>query len=146
MYTDMPRETLVCWYCWRGHRNNGGSPHCAVCGTSRIEKHAQVHEKERAVVYYNPLTGEHRTPPRADMPMPAVYAQQGYERRDILNMTQYERETGVVHEATNFNPGNEPLTDRDPMPPSHKPEVIRELARDMAEAMASGPWTGTDLA
>jgi hypothetical protein len=73
--------------------------------------------------------------------MPAVYQQQGFERREILNMSAWEKEAGVVHEATSFNPGNEPIPDKveTPKPPK---EVIDALARDIAEANASGPWTG----
>lgn len=100
-----------------------------------------MHASERAVVYYNPATGEHRTPARADMPLPIVYSQQGFERREILNMGQWEKEANVVHEATSFHPGNEPnpTTPERPKPPKH---VIEGLARDIAEANASGPWTG----
>lgn len=81
---------------------------------------AQPHVRERAVVYKNPLTGEHRTPARADTPMPEVYARQGYERHEIMNMAKHERDTGSVHEATNFNRGNEETNYRDPKPVERK--------------------------
>ena len=100
-----------------------------------------MHSSERAVVYYNPATGEHRTPARADVPMPEVYQRQGFERRELLSMLSWEKESGVVHEATNFNAGNEPETDRD-VPYKPDPKVVHELAKDIAAANASGPWTG----
>ena len=93
-------------------------------------------------MYYNPATGEHRTPARADTPMPAIYAQQGFERKEIMNMSQWEKEAGVVHEATSFNPGNEPNPTGVADTPKPSREVIESLAKDIAEANASGPWTG----
>lgn len=94
-------------------------------------------------MYYNPATGEHRTPPRADMPMPVQYERQGFERREIMSMTSWEKESGTVHEATNFNPGNEVICN-DPVPPKVDPKLIHDLAKDMADAFASGPWTGAE--
>lgn len=108
---------------------------------ARFEKHAQVHASERAVVYYNSSTGEHRTPPRSDVSMPEIYARQGFERREILQMTSWEKEAGVVHEASNFNPGNELAPDREVQQfPGPKPEVVKAIAEDVAKAVASGPW------
>jgi hypothetical protein len=92
------------------------------------------------VIYYNPATGEHKTPARADLPVPEVYAKQGFERREIMSMTAYERETGLVHEATNFNNGNEPNPEQHPTPTISK-QVKEDLIDDMREAMASGPFT-----
>lgn len=140
----MPRYTLQAWWCWRNHRNTGDQKKCAACGALRIEKHAQVHASERSVVYYNPLTGEHRTPMRNDQPVPEVYVQQGYERREILNMTKWEKEAGVVHEASNFSPGNEVAAMREPEVPTAPKEVIDQLAKDWADAAASGPFTTND--
>jgi hypothetical protein len=98
---------------------------------------------ERAVVYYNPVTGEHKTPPRADMPMPKVYERQGFERKEIMRMTDWERESGSIHEATNYNGGNEIMC-HDPVPYKRDPNVMKEIVQDMADAFASGPWTGAD--
>jgi len=136
------RRTLYLWWCGGCKTQNAAThTHCIRCGTSRKEKHAQVHTSERAVVYYNPATGERRTPPRADQPMPEVYARQGYERREILNMTQYERDTGLVHEATSFHPGNEPSPSMDPPHPKMPREARERLIDDVRAAIASGPFT-----
>lgn len=137
----MPRYTLLSWWCGCKERNEGSAKLCAKCGTSRIEKHAQIHASERAVVYLNPMTGERRTPARADQNVPEVYARQGFERHEIMNMTDYEKRTGVVHEATNFNPGNEPSPVKEPERKG-MPQAAREaLINEVREAMASGPWT-----
>ncbi len=136
------RYRLQAWWCgFCKTRNEGATRLCAFCRTSRIEKHAQVHASERAVVYVHPLTGERKTPPRADQPMPDIYARQGFERREILNMGAYEKETGVVHEASNYSPGNEVTAFREPERPPTPPAVRDALVRDLQEAYASGPWT-----
>lgn len=136
------RTSTIAWWCGLCDcRNIPENSQCVHCGHPRRERHAQIHSSERAVVYYNPATGEHRTPARADMPMPPVYATQGYERREILNMSQWEKEAGVVHEATSFHSGNEPMSS-EVAPPKASKEVIDALARDIADANASGPWTG----
>jgi len=140
----MPRYTLQFWYCWCKTKNEPAAEICVKCGASRHERHAQVHQSERAVIYRNPVTGERRTPARADQPMPEVYARQGFERMEIMNMTRYEKETGVIHEASNYSAGNETTAFREPEPAKAAPEVIAELARDVAAAAASGPWTERD--
>lgn len=61
-----------------------------------------------------------------------------------MNMTSWERESGTVHEATNFSPGNEPSPERYGTP-SMSRELKDSLIKDMSEAMASGPFTGTDV-
>jgi hypothetical protein len=95
------------------------------------------------VVFYNPATGEHRTPARADTPLSSSYAAAGFERREIMNMTAWEKESGTVHEATNFNPGNEMI--ETPLPePKKNPEAMKVLTDDIRAAIASGPWTGFD--
>jgi len=76
------------------------------------------------------------------MPMPQVYADQGFERHEIQSMTAWERQSGSVHEASNFNSGNEPSVSREPERPKMSPEVVKSLATDMAAAFASGPFTG----
>lgn len=92
------------------------------------------------MVYYNPATGDHRTPARSDVPMPEVYAAQGYERMEIMSMTTYEKQTGVVHEASNYS-GEAPLLLEPPVPSAPK-EAIQDVVDDMRAAIASGPWTG----
>lgn len=137
----MPRITHHSWYCVNSHKNSPADRKCVVCGTNHVERYAQVGMAERAVVYYNPATGEHRTPPRADMMMPESYAKQGFERKEILSMTAWEKEAGVVHEPSNFNSGNETFTN-DPPLLKKDPKLMHELAKDMADAIASGPFTG----
>lgn len=137
------RLTNYLWWCNRGHKNTGSNRSCVHCGQSKVERYAQVHSSERAVVYYNPATGEHRTPARADVPMPEVYQRQGFERRELLSMLSWEKESGVVHEATNFNSGNEIISD-EPIPFKPSFEVKKKLVQDIADAAASGPWTGAD--
>ena len=127
-----------------GHENPASNKACWKCGILCNEPTAQVRESQRAVVYVNPETGERRTPPRADMPMPEVYARQGFERQEILNMSAFEKQTGLVHEATNFHSGNEGIPTDPYIPPPPSKEIVENLAKDLAEAAASGPWTGAD--
>ncbi len=136
------RTTLYLWWCGGCRTQNvAAHPNCIKCGTPRRERHAQVHTSERAVVYYNPATGERRTPPRADQPIPEVYASQGFERREIMHMGQYERETGLVHEASSFHPGNEPSPWLEPERPATPRAVTEALIDDVRAAIASGPFT-----
>ena len=72
--------------------------------------------------------------------MPAVYANQGFERMEIESMVKFEKETGLIHEPTNFNPGNESIPVEPPRLAPGK-ELIDSLARDIGAAAASGPWT-----
>lgn len=134
------RRTSIAWWCRNGHRNDGPDRICHVCAHDRIERHAQVHPSERAVVFRHPVTGEIRNPGRADAPMPAEYAAQGYERHEIMNMTAYEKSTGQVHEASNFTPGNEPSPERHPTATAPK-EVKEGLLKIIADAHQSGDWT-----
>ncbi len=132
---------LHLWWCSSGHKNEGSDRDCRICSNSRIERHAQVHSSERAICYRHPVTGEIRRPARADQPMPEIYAQQGYVREEIMSMTAHERETGSVHEATSFLPGNEPMPqDRFETPKAPK-EVINAIIDDWRAANQSGNWT-----
>jgi predicted lipase len=65
----------------------------------RFQKNAKISHAERAVIYTNPLTGERIVPPRADTPMPQTYVDRGFVRKEITSMSQFEKETGLVHEA-----------------------------------------------
>ncbi len=70
---------------------------------------SSIHPSERAVVYVNPKTGEHRTPARADQVMPEVYRRQGYERHELdthQKRIEFERKTGLVHEASHCDRGS----------------------------------------
>lgn len=134
------RRTLTAWWCPNGTRNDGTTRICGCCDRNLIERHAQVHASERAVVFRHPVTGEIRRPARADQPMDPMYAAQGFQREEIMSMTQHEKETGSVHEATNFSPGNEPSPDREPTPSVPK-EVREALIKDVMDAHQSGNWT-----
>lgn len=143
----MPRITKHSWWCGACKSPTpipADVRECPNCQYNKFERHAQIHSQDRAVVYYNPATGEHRTPARADVPMPENYAAQGFQRHEIMSMTQWEKDSGSIHEATNFNPGNEPSPERHPTP-SISAELKHELVKDMADAIASGPWTGTEV-
>lgn len=108
---------LVLWVCTCKHINRGPSHEvCGNCGTPRRERHALPHASSRAVVYRNPRTGELRFPARADQPVPAVYARQGYEREEITNMLQFEKSSGRVHEASSY--GNNGGAERDVCAPA----------------------------
>lgn len=135
--------TLQSWYCTEacGQRNEASARHCQKCGRNHYERNAQVASSERAVVYLNPATGERKTPPRADQLLPEIYARQGFERHEIMSMTAYEKETGVVHEATNFHPGNELTAFREPEPAKASPELVNRLVNEIRAANQSGPWT-----
>src|ERR1017187_7357387 len=135
------RTILQFWYCYCKTRNEGNQRHCSSCGTSRIERHAQVHSSGRAVTYINPATGERRTPARADQPIPEVYARQGFERHEIMSMVEYEKATGLVHEASTFSPGNEPCPFKEPEIPKMSEALKKDLIDDLRNAKASGPWT-----
>lgn len=129
------------WWCGQcGARNKGDNRFCVQCSRDSIERHAQVHASERAIVYRHPVTGEIRRPPRADTPMSDNYREQGFEREEIMSMIRHERETGSVHEATNFAPGNEPSPEREVIPQCPK-DVKEALIRDVMAANASGNWT-----
>lgn len=142
----MPRFTSQGWWCTCNQKNSPDSRKCSKCGYNRFQSNAQVHASDRAVVYVNPATGERKTPARADMPMPEVYKNQGFERQEIMSMSSYEKQTGLVHEQSNFCAGNEPSPEQHPVPTMSK-KVREDLIDDMRQAMASGPFTlnGVDL-
>ena len=75
---------------------------CPSCRTDRLK----LRHSSKAVVYRNPATGEIRIPPRADQPVPEVYSRQGYVREEIEHMPSFERQTGFVHEASNYSSGS----------------------------------------
>lgn len=67
-----------------------------------------IHPRERAVIYRNPATGEIRTPPRADTPMPETYKAAGFERVEIdthQRRRELERE-GHMMEAAYYDNGS----------------------------------------
>jgi hypothetical protein len=112
-----------------------------MCSHGRVERHAQVHSSERTVYYQHPLTGQIVRPGRADQPMHPNYAREGFERKEVLSMIAHERETGSVHEASNFAPGSEPSPDGTPATPKAPKELINSIIDDLRAANQSGPWT-----
>jgi hypothetical protein len=83
----------------------GSLDHRGVTATSL----SAIHSSERTVIYKNPKTGEVRFPARGDHPIPDVYARQGYQRQELVSMheiRQFERETGRVHERSNYDLGS----------------------------------------
>ena len=134
------RYTLHFWLCGLCHKKNGPDKRVCACGQRRFERNARIHASERSVIFQHPVTGERRVPARADQPMPEVYARQGFERREIESMIQYERETGTVHEASNFHPGNEP-SEPAQVPYSAPAEVKQDLIDEVRKMIASGPVT-----
>lgn len=94
-----------------------------------------IHSSERTVIYRNPRTGEHRTPARADLPVPGVYAKQGYVREELTthaDVKRFEKETGLIHERSHYDPGSG-RGDRDnaaePEPYKRDPEVTKRLVQ-----------------
>lgn len=74
--------------------------------------------------------------------MPESYARQGFERHEILNMTKFEKDTGLIHEATNLTSSSaDRVFDYQPPAPKAPPELIKSLVNDIRDAAASGPWT-----
>jgi len=136
------RRTRVLWWCGQcGEQNPGEARYCSKCHRDTIERHAQPHASERAVVYRHPVTGEIRRPARADEPMSPVYAAQGYVREEIMSMIQHEKETGSVHEASNFTSGNEPMPEERFETPKAPKEVVNAIIDDWRAANQSGDWT-----
>lgn len=88
-----------------------------------------IHTSERSVIYRNPKTGEHRTPARADQPIPEVYARQGYVREELrthADVQAFEKSTGLIHERSHYNPGSG-RAERDLIGDAEKPLPIRGL-------------------
>lgn len=136
------RRTLLSWTCGDcGHYNTGPHRHCLECSKDRIERHANVHQSDRAVCFRHPVTGEIRRPARADEPMSPVYAAQGYVREEIMSMIQHEKETGSVHEQSNFTKYNEPMPDERFETPKAPKEVVNAIIDDWRAANQSGDWT-----
>jgi hypothetical protein len=94
-----------------------------------------IHSSERSVIYRNPRTGEHRTPARADQPVPEVYAKQGYVREELSTpaaIKRFEKEAGVLHERTHYNPGSglaEKHNTQEAEPYKRDPEVTKRLVQ-----------------
>lgn len=98
---------------------------------------ASIHPSERTVIYRNPRTGEHRTPARNDMPMPEVYARQGYVREELSthrDVKRFQRETGLVHERSHYDPGSgraERDNAAEPEPYKRDPDLTHKLVQHL---------------
>ena len=109
-------------------------PHGTPCGGLRIKA---IHTSERTVVYRNPRTGETRKPARNDLPVPQVYAQQGYVREELstpAKISAFEKETGLIHERSHYDPGSgtaerEMLTYAPEAAPPKDPEITKSLVQ-----------------
>jgi hypothetical protein len=137
----MPRITRHFWLCPNNScyaQNSPGSRICGGCGWAPFQSNAQVRESERAVVYQHP-DGRRVTPARADQGMPEIYQRQGFERREVESMIAFEKETGLVHESSNWTPGNESIGE---LPKAETPkEIVDDLVKVIRDAKASGQFT-----
>ena len=65
-----------------------------------------IHPSERAIVWYNPATGKHATPGRADVPMPARYRKWGYERREFTTLRELDsfcKQNNLVNQRGSYD-------------------------------------------
>ena len=119
-------------------RGIGRWPLCPDHGIPRGGTRLQaIHTSERTVLYRNPRTGEIRTPARNDLPMPEVYARQGYVREELdtaAKIRSYEQSTGKIHERSHYDPGSgtaerEMLTYAPEAAPPKDPEITKSLVQ-----------------
>ncbi len=77
------------------------------CPHGPIHRHdAQYHSSQKTVYFEGP-NGEIRIPGRADRPMHPKYVAEGYQTRTVdSNMAQFERKTGMIHEASHYDSGS----------------------------------------
>lgn len=54
-------------------------------------KNAQLHPKDRPVVFENPQTGEVRYPARQDSPMMPGYKERGFERKEFTSYAEHKK-------------------------------------------------------
>jgi hypothetical protein len=88
--TDMPlRVEGTLHSCMKGRME--------ILWRSSAQRDAAVHPRERAAVWVHPTTGEVRYPPRNNVPIPARYRQQGFERREISSLRELERFSETHH-------------------------------------------------
>jgi hypothetical protein len=76
--------------------------------------------------------------------MPQHYAEQGFERQEIMSMTAFEKQTGLVHEASNYSSGNEDNGNKAVHLPAINKTAKEAAIKVFAEGLASGPLTGVD--
>lgn len=81
-----------------------------MCPHEPVLSHdAEVHAKERTVLWQHPGTGEYRYPGRNDVPMGPRLEKLGYQRKEfgsLAALQQHERETGARNEAVHFDAGS----------------------------------------
>ena len=77
-----------------------------ILWTARKQPWIGIHEKDRAVVWFDPKTGRHATPGRNDVPMPSRYAAAGYERREFTTLRDLDafcKSNNVVNQQAHYN-------------------------------------------
>lgn len=88
---------------------------CGVCrnAVGAVPVHggtpASFGASEHAVVWENPATGEVRYPGRNDAPIPALYAGQGFQRKEFTSLRElqsFENRKGVRNESIWFDKGS----------------------------------------
>lgn len=75
---------------------------------------AQIHQSEKVAIYRAP-DGSVSIPGRADRPMHPKMKEAGYVREELntgADVARIEKETGLIHEASNYNP-HSALADKD---------------------------------
>jgi len=55
------------------------------------KRNAQLHTKDRPVVFEHPVTGEVRYPPRQDSPMLPSYKERGFERKEFTSYQEHQK-------------------------------------------------------
>lgn len=80
---------------------------CRGRGHDTKPRDASIHARERVQLLVNPQTGETRVEGRVDRPIHAKYQAAGFtERRELTTLAEvrrYEKERGMVHEASNYD-------------------------------------------
>jgi len=84
----MPIATFQ--YC-QIHKTMENYPACThnYAGIKR-DSNAQLHPKDRPVVFENPQTGEVRYPARQDSPMMPGYKERGFERKEFTSYHEHQ--------------------------------------------------------
>jgi hypothetical protein len=105
------RHDYVCNICSAVRTDATAPPLC--CGSEMVilwtappRSHIGLHPSERPVVYFNPATGKHATPMRADVPMPDRYRAWGYERREFTSVHELDafcKANNLVHHKSHYD-------------------------------------------
>lgn len=91
---------IVCGGCHEGYNPNETSHSCVASKTFK-GKNAQLHVKERPVVWQHPKTGEVRYPGHTGE-MPGYYQSQGYERKEFTSYQEHKKfcdDNGMINHA-----------------------------------------------